>query len=146
MNSLYLWLKALHIIGVICWFAGIFYLPRLFVYHAQLPNDDRTSHERFQIMESKLYRVIMNPSMIVTLVFGVWLLVLNWSAYHTQFWIWIKIAFVVGMIGYHHVCGVVIKGFASGTAPHSEKFFRGFNEVPVAALLVIVVMVVVKPF
>ena len=141
---MYLWLKAFHIISVITWFAGIFYLPRLFIYHAAA-NDD-ISKERFQVMESKLYRVIMNPSMLVTLVLGIWMLVDRWQAYSTHTWMWLKIALVVILIGYHHYCLTIMKNLAAGTSPHSDKFLRVFNEIPVLILIAIVILVVVKPF
>ncbi len=142
--TFYLWLKAFHIVAVICWFAGIFYLPRLFIYHAAA-NDD-ISKERFQVMESKLYRVIMNPSMLVTLVLGIWMLVDRWQAYSTHTWMWLKIALVVILIGYHHYCLTIMKSLAAGTSPHSDKFLRVFNEIPVLILIAIVILVVVKPF
>lgn len=142
--TFYLWLKAFHIVAVICWFAGIFYLPRLFIYHAAA-NDD-ISKERFQVMESKLYRVIMNPSMLVTLVLGIWMLVDRWQAYSTHTWMWLKIALVVILIGYHHYCLTIMKNLAAGTSPHSDKFLRVFNEIPVLILVAIVILVVVKPF
>lgn len=140
----YLWFKALHIIFVICWFAGIFYLPRLFVYHASA--QDAISKERFKVMERKLYRVIMNPSMILSLLFGILLLVERWQAYSTHIWLWLKIALVVGLIGYHHYCLKIIKAFARDENPHSEKFYRIFNELPVLVLFAIVILVVLKPF
>lgn len=140
----YLWLKALHIIFVVTWFAGLFYMPRLFVYHASA--SDEISRERFKVMESKLYRVIMNPSMIATLVFGVWLFWESWHAYSTQIWIWLKLFLVFLLIGYHHYCLRIIKAFAADQVLHSEKFFRIFNELPALVLIFAVILVVVKPF
>jgi len=142
--TFYLWLKALHIIFVVTWFAGLFYMPRLFVYHATAT--DSVSKERFKVMEHKLYRIIMNPSMIATLIFGVWLLVESWQAFSTQGWIWLKIVLVIALIGYHHYCLRIIKAFADDRVPHSEKFFRIFNEMPALVLVVAVILVVVKPF
>ena len=142
--TMYLWLKAIHIIFVVTWFAGLFYMPRLFVYHSTATDD--ISRERFKIMQHKLYRVIMNPSMIGTLVFGVWLFVESWQAYSTQGWIWVKIVLVIALIGYHHYCLRIIKAFADDRVLHSEKFFRIFNELPALVLVVAVIMVVVKPF
>ena len=142
--STYLILKALHLVGVVTWFAGIFYLPRLFVYHSTA--DDQISKDRFVVMETKLYRLIMNPSMIVTLVLGIWMFTLNWAGYSSQTWIWIKIALVVALIGYHHYCLGIIKAFAKGEVRHSEKFFRIFNEIPVVILISIVFLAVLKPF
>ena len=142
--SIYLWLKAFHIIAVIAWFAGIFYLPRLFVYHATA--EDTVSRERFKTMERKLYRAIMNPSMVVTLVLGIWMVVERWQAYSTNLWLWIKVFLVLLVIGYHHYCLRVIKAFAEDRFIHSERFFRVFNEIPVLLLIPIVLLVVLKPF
>jgi putative membrane protein len=140
---LYLWVKALHIIAMVCWFAGLFYLPRLFVYHASA--DDAPSQERFCVMERKLYRGIMNPSMIATLVFGGWLLYLN-PAWLQQGWLHAKLLLVVLLVAYHHVCGAQLKRFARGENVRGHVFYRWFNEVPVLFLLAIVILVVVKPF
>ena len=139
-----LWLKAFHIIAVICWFAGIFYLPRLFVYHAMA--EDQPSRERFKIMERKLYRGIMNPSMIATLVLGIWMLALNWDYYKTQGWMHAKLALVVLLVGYHHVCLAYRKKFAADANTKSDRFYRVFNEIPVLLLVAIVILVVVRPF
>ena len=144
MTTYYLWLKAFHIIFVVTWFAGLFYMPRLFVYHAGAT--DEVSRERFKIMERKLYRIIMNPSMILTLVFGIWLLVESWQAFSSQVWMWLKIVLVVLLIGYHHYCLRIIKAFAQDQVIHSEKFFRIFNELPSLVLIGAVILVVVKPF
>ena len=139
-----LWLKAFHIIAVICWFAGIFYLPRLFVYHAMA--EDQAGRERFKIMERKLYRGIMNPSMIATVVRGVWMLAMRWDYYKTQGWMHAKLALVVLLIGYHHVCLAYLKKFAADANTKSHKFYRVFNEIPVLLLIAIVILVVVRPF
>ncbi|MDV7212708.1 protoporphyrinogen oxidase HemJ [Azotobacter beijerinckii] len=141
---LYLWLKALHIIAVVCWFAGLFYLPRLFVYHAM--SEDQASRERFCVMERKLYRGIMGPSMVATLVFGIWMLILNPALFAGGGWMHAKLAAVLLLIGYHHACGAQLKRFAKGETPHGHVFFRWFNEVPVLFLLAIVILVVVRPF
>jgi putative membrane protein len=140
---LYLWIKALHIVSIVCWFAALFYLPRLFVYHAQ--SEDAVSRERFIIMERKLYRGIMGPSMIATLVFGIWLIYLN-PGWMQQGWLHAKLALVFLLIGYHHMCGAQLKRFARGENTRSHKFYRWFNEVPVVFLVLIVILVVVKPF
>lgn len=142
--TFYLWLKALHIIAVICWFAGIFYLPRLFIYHAAAQDD--ISKERFKIMEAKLYRIIMNPSMLVTIGLGAWMFIDRWQAYSTQIWMWAKIALVVVLVGYHHYCLGIMKAYAEDRVKHSDKFLRIFNEVPVMLLIPVIVLVVVKPF
>lgn len=138
-----LWVKAFHIIFVITWMAGIFYLPRLFVYHASA--EDQPSIERFKIMERKLYRGIMIPSMILTLVFGIWLLVLV-PGYLKMGWLHAKLTLVVGLIGYHHYCGYLLKKFRDDQNTRSHIWFRWFNEIPVLALIAIVILVVVKPF
>ncbi|MET0846058.1 MAG: protoporphyrinogen oxidase HemJ [Pseudomonas sp.] len=141
---LYLWLKALHIVSMVCWFAGLFYLPRLFVYHAQ--SEDTVSKERFSIMEHKLYRGIMGPAMIATLIFGIALIWLNPSIFSQGAWIHAKLTLVVILIGYHHMCGAQVKRFARGENTRSHVFYRWFNEVPVLILLAIVILVVVRPF
>ncbi|QKE65617.1 protoporphyrinogen oxidase HemJ [Aquipseudomonas campi] len=140
---LYLWVKALHIIAMVCWFAGLFYLPRLFVYHAM--SEDETSQQRFCVMERKLYRGIMNPSMIATVLFGGWLLYLN-PAWLQMGWLHAKLLLVAVLIAYHHVCGAQLKRFARNENARSHVFYRWFNEAPVLLLLAIVILVVVKPF
>ena len=142
--TLYLWLKALHIIFVVTWFAGLFYLPRLFIYHTSAT--DPISNARFQTMEGKLYHVIMNPSMIGALVMGIWLFAESWQAYSGQIWIWVKVALVIVLIGYHHYCLRILKAFAEDQQLHSEKFLRIFNELPAVVLILAVILVVVKPF
>ena len=140
---LFLWIKALHIVSVVCWFAGLFYLPRLFVYHAQ--SQDSTSQERFVTMERKLYRGIMLPSMIATLVFGIWLMSLT-PGFLSQGWMHAKLTLVILLVGYHHMCGAQLKRFDRGENTRSHVFYRWFNEVPVLILLAVVILVVVKPF
>ncbi|MGE6531026.1 protoporphyrinogen oxidase HemJ [Pseudomonas sp. NPDC077382] len=140
---LYLWLKALHIVAIVCWFAGLFYLPRLFVYHAM--SEDAISRDRFQVMERKLYRGIMIPSMIATLAFGIGMIALN-PALFSGGWLHAKLALVVLLIGYHHMCGAQLKRFARNENTRSHVFYRWFNEFPVLLLLAIVILVVVKPF
>lgn len=141
--TLYLWVKAFHIVSVVTWFAALFYLPRLFVYHSA--TTDTVGRERFKVMESKLYRVIMRPSMIVALVLGIAMLILN-PALLGAAWLWLKLAGVVALIGYHHYCARLVRAFAADEAPHSERFLRIFNEVPALLLISIVILVVVKPF
>ena len=139
-----LWVKALHLFGVICWFAGIFYLPRLFVYHAM--TDDQPGSKRFKIMERKLYRVIMTPSAVIAVGSGVWLLTLMWEAHGSSLWLWLKLALVGLLIGFHLYCGRVLRRFAADENLSSDRFFRWFNEMPVLVLLAILVLAVVKPF
>ena len=140
---LYLWLKALHIVAIVCWFAGLFYLPRLFVYHAM--SEDAISRNRFQVMERKLYRGIMIPSMIATLAFGIGMIALS-PALFSGGWLHAKLALVVLLIGYHHMCGAQLKRFARNENTRSHVFYRWFNELPVLLLLAIVILVVIKPF
>ncbi|MFP6836170.1 MAG: protoporphyrinogen oxidase HemJ [Pseudomonadales bacterium] len=144
MSNVDLWLKALHVIFVVTWFAGLFYLPRLFVYHASA--DDSVSRERFVVMEGKLYRIIMRPSMVLATGLGLWLLVLGWESFSGALWLWIKLAAVTGLLGYHYYCSRLIKAFSADNNPHSERFYRWFNELPVLILVLVVIMVVVKPF
>jgi len=141
---LYLWLKALHIIAMVCWFAGLFYLPRLFVYHAM--SEDQASRDRFCIMERKLYRGIMLPSLLATVILGIAMLALNPGLFATGGWMHAKLTLVVLLIGYHHMCSAQLKRFARGETPHGHVYYRWFNEVPVLFLLAIVILVVVRPF
>lgn len=139
-----LWVKALHIISVICWFAGLFYLPRLFVYHADTTDD--VSIARFKIMERRLYMGIMVPAAIATLVFGVWLSAYLWAGVKTSGWFHAKIALVLLLIGYHKMCRYHLRKFANDENTRSHVYFRWFNEVPTLLLFAIVILVVVKPF
>lgn len=141
--SVYLWIKAFHIIAVVTWFAGLFYLPRLFVYHAM--SEDHASQERFKVMERKLYRGIMIPSMLVAVGLGIWMLYLV-PAWLQQGWMHAKLALVVALIGYHHACGAMVRRFANDANRRSHVFYRWFNEAPVLVLVAAVILVVVKPF
>jgi putative membrane protein len=138
-----LWLKAFHVIAVICWFAGLFYLPRLFVYHAQ--TTDEAGHQRFLVMETKLYKYIMNPAMIAVLITGFLIILGNWKFYLTQYWLHAKLFLVFLLIGYHHICGSYIKKFVAKTNK-SHIFYRYFNEIPTVFLIITVILVIVKPF
>ncbi|PTQ88399.1 putative membrane protein [Agitococcus lubricus] len=139
-----LWLKAFHIVAVICWFAGLFYLPRLFVYHAQ--SEDTISIERFKIMERKLYRGIMWPSMVLTIVLGAAMIYLAPAYYLQQGWLHAKLTLVGLLIVYHFYCGYYRQRFADNQNNKTHTFYRVFNELPVVLLIVIVILVVVKPF
>lgn len=139
-----LWIKSFHIIAMTCWFAGLFYLPRLFVYHAM--SEDETSNERFKVMERKLYRGIMNPSMIVTLALGLWMLHGNWQYYSGQLWMYIKMVLVIILLGYHFMCRHMLKQFQQDSNRKSHIYFRWFNEFPVLLLIAIVILVMVRPF
>lgn len=136
-----LWIKAWHIIFMVTWFAGLFYLPRLFVYHAMA--DDEASKERFKIMERKLFYGIMTPGGVLTIVFGLWL----WLGYGISGdWLMAKLLLVAGLVAYHGYCGVLMTDFKHDRNQHSHVYFRWFNEVPVLALIAIIVLVEVKPF
>jgi putative membrane protein len=136
-----LWLKAVHIIFVVSWFAGLFYLPRLFVYHAQAA--DAPSNERFKVMERKLYRGIMMPAMLLTVASGLWL----WLGYgFTGGWLHAKVTLVVLLIAYHFWLRKLLGDFARDANRRSHVFYRWVNEVPTVLLIAIVILVVVKPF
>ena len=143
MTSGYLWVKALHIVFVTSWFAGLFYLPRIFVNLAMVetPGAER---DRLLLMAGKLWR-FMQPLMGLALLFGLWL----WLGYGVGSgagWMHAKLAVVVLLLGYHHACGRVLRKLADGASRRSHVWFRWFNELPVLALLAAVVLVVVKPF
>jgi putative membrane protein len=140
-----LWVKALHLVFVVTWFAGLFYLPRLFVYHAMA--EDAVSRERFKVMERKLYFGIATPSAVLTLVFGLWMLFdYAWAAYGRTGWLPVKLALVLLLFVYHGWCGVLLRAFARDQNRHSHVWYRWFNEVPVLFLIAIVILVIVKPF
>ena len=136
------WVKALHIIFMVTWFAGLFYLPRLFVYHAM--SGDRASRERFKVMERKLYFGIMAPGAILTVAFGIWLW-LGWFR-GAGGWLHAKLALVIVLIAYHLWCGRILKDFKQDRNTRGHVWFRWFNEFPVLILVGAVILVVVKPF
>ena len=136
-----LWIKAFHIVFVVSWFAGLFYLPRLFVYHAQA--EDAASRERFKVMERKLYRGIMTPAMVLTLATGLWM----WLGYgFSGAWLHAKVALVVLLVAYHFWMRSLMIDFARDANRRTHVFFRWVNEVPTVILVAIVILVVVKPF
>ena len=139
-----LWVKAFHIIAMVCWFAMLFYLPRLFVYHAM--SEDQTSKDRFKVMERKLYRGIGTPSMIATIALGFWLITYSPAFYMSGAWFHAKLTLVALLVVYHFMCGFYLKKFATDSNTRSHTFYRVFNEVPVFFLLGIVILVIVRPF
>ena len=140
---MYQWLLAFHIIAVIAWMAGMLYLPRLFVYHCEADPGSRQS-ETFKVMERRLLKAIINPAMILTWVLGLWLAYQGgWFAAH---WLHLKLALVLGMTGVHGILSKYVREFAADRRRKSAKFFRILNEVPTVLLIVIVILVVVKPF
>jgi len=136
-----LWVKTLHIVFMVTWFAGLFYLPRLFVYHAM--SEDRVSLERFKVMERKLYWGIMTPGGVLTLVFGVWLW-LGWG--FAGGWLHAKLVLVAALVVYHVWCGKLMMDFRRERNTRSHVWFRWFNEFPVLVLIGTVALVVLKPF
>ena len=142
---MYRWLLAFHIIAVISWMAGMLYLPRLFVYHSQT-TPGTPEYERFGVMERKLMRGIMLPSAVLTWLLGITMLWLTDWAFMAEGWLHVKLLGVVILTVMHHMCIRWRRGFAEGRNPHSERFYRMVNEVPALILLVILVMVIVRPF
>ncbi len=142
----YPWIKSLHVISVIAWMAGLFYLPRLFVYHVEQVEVGSPTDLMFQTMERRLLRAIMNPAMIATWVFGLALVltpgIVDWSAG----WPWIKAGCVLGMTWFHHWLGLRRKDFVSGENTRSGRQFRIMNEVPTILMVVIVISVIARPF
>ena len=141
----YLWLKALHIIAVISWMAGMLYLPRIFVYHTRVKLGSEAS-ELFKIMERKLMRLIINPAMIVTWVLGIWLIIKTDALSPGNGWLHAKLGLVVLMQIVHALMSRYRKAFARDQNTKSERYFRIFNEVPAVLMVVIVLLVVLKPF
>ena len=139
-----IWVKAFHIIFMVAWFAGLFYLPRLFVNHAMA--EEAEVRERLTLMERKLYRFI-TPWMLLTIVFGLWLMIdYAWLAYRHMGWLHVKLVLVAALVGYHFYCGRIIRDFAAGRCKRSHVWFRWFNEAPVLVLFSVVILAVVKPF
>ncbi|WP_295716842.1 protoporphyrinogen oxidase HemJ [uncultured Halovibrio sp.] len=139
-----LWIKAFHLMAMVTWFAGIFYLPRLFVYHTM--TEDEPGRERFRTMERKLYRGIMNPSMIATLIFGTWLIALNPEYYLQQGWLHIKLLLIAVLVAYHLWCGHFVRLFRDDRNTRGHIFFRWINEAPVLLLVAIILLAVLRPF
>ena len=136
-----LWLKAFHIVFMVTWFAGLFYLPRLFVYHAM--TDDSPGSERFKVMERKLFYGIMTPGAVLTLASGAWL----WLGYSISGgWLHAKLTLVAILIAYHAYCGKLLLDFKHGRNRHGHVFYRWLNEFPVVILITVTVLVVIKPF
>lgn len=144
-GAAYLWLKVLHILSVVAWMAGLFYLPRLFVYHTQARSGSETS-ELFKVMERRLLRGIMHPAMVASYVSGLLLAltpgVVDWSAG----WFYLKLAAALGLGYFHFRLARWRRDFAADQNRHSERFFRFINEVPTLLLIAIVILVVVRPF
>ena len=139
-----IWVKAFHIIFMVAWFAGLFYLPRLFVNHAM--TDDDAIRERLALMERKLYRFI-TPWMVLTIIFGLWLMFdYAWAAYAHMWWLHIKLLLVAALVVYHFYCGRIMRDLLNNPTRRSHVWYRWFNELPVLVLFAAVILAVVKPF
>jgi putative membrane protein len=136
------WVKAFHVVAMVTWFAGVFYLPRLFVYHADAT--DSISLRRFEVMERRLF-AIMTIGGAATVVLGLWMIVAL-PAYLAMGWLHVKLLLVAVLIGYHAWCFKLVRDFAAGRNVHGSKWYRGFNEVPTVLLVGIVLLAVAKPF
>ena len=146
LSNFYLWILAFHVMSVIAWMAGLFYLPRLFVYHTEQVLAGSETDRLFQTMELKLFRLIMNPSMISTWVFGLMMVSIPGLVDWASMWPYTKCAGIVGMTWFHHWCGSRRKDFIKGKNTRTGRDYRMMNEVPTLFMLVIVVSVIVKPF
>jgi putative membrane protein len=141
----YLWFKSFHLVAVIAWMAGLLYLPRLFVYHANAAKNSDVS-ETFKVMEMRLYRFIMQPAMGLTWLFGGLMLYANHEAIMAMGWMHAKLTLVIAMTGLHHIFGSWRKKFAADANTKSPKFYKIWNEAPTVLMIAIVVLVIVKPF
>lgn len=141
---MYLWIKSLHLIFMVTWFAGLFYLPRLFVYHASA--EDQLSIDRFKIMERKLFHGIMTPGAALTIFFGIWLAVLNGGNWISETaWFHYKLGLIAVLIAYHVYLGRIVNRFRDDANTRGHVFYRWINEFPVLILIAVVLLAVVKP-
>jgi len=139
-----LWTKALHLTFMVTWFAGLLYLPRLYVYHAM--SNDQISIDRFKIMERKLFFGIMTPGALLTIFFGIWTIYLNgWTTYSGTLWLQFKLLLIALLIAYHIYCGKLLIDFKRDRNVHSHVWYRWFNELPVIFLFLIIILAVVRP-
>jgi protoporphyrinogen IX oxidase len=145
LNPYYLWIKAFHIVAVIAWMAGMLYLPRLFVYHADVaPNSPESA--KFKIMERRLLKAIVNPAMIATWLLGLTLVATPASGGFAQGWLHAKLVLVLGLSALHGIFVRWLREFANDANRHTQRFYRVWNEVPAVLMVFIVILVVVKPF
>ena len=144
MGDFYLWVKAVHVIAIIAWMAGMLYLPRIFVYHAASPVDSATS-ETFKVMERRLLRAITTPSMIISLISGAWLILMV-PEHLSEGWLHAKITLVIAMVAVHGLLARHRRLFADDQNRQSSRYFRILNEVPTALLIGIIIFVIVRPF
>ncbi len=140
-----IWVKVVHLVFVVAWFAGLFYLPRLFVYHADSKQSE--TQALFKVMEKRLYLGIMTPAMIISLITGLWMIfAYAWASYQGSYWLHTKILLAVLLIGYHHWLGYLMKRFQKDQNRHSSRFYRWINEIPLIFLITMIALVLVKPF
>ena len=135
--------KALHLIAIVAWFAGLFYLPRIFIYH--LSTEHQASRDMLNTMARRLYRFIMTPACMAVFIFGIGLFSANTSHYIHASWFWLKILFLIILLIFHIACGRYLRALAAGNKTPGVRFFRWFNEIPTLCLIVIVFLVVLKP-
>jgi protoporphyrinogen IX oxidase len=138
-----LWILAFHIIAVTCWFAGLFYLPVLFSYHASA--DNQMTKNQFKIMEHKLYWYITTPAAILTAIFGLWLWLPFYTHYSHMMWLHVKLILVLILYLYHIYLGFLLKQFKKDQTKHSSKFYRHLHQIPGIILIIVIIMVVVQP-
>ncbi|MEJ2531228.1 MAG: CopD family protein [Halioglobus sp.] len=138
-----LWLKAFHIIFVVCWFAGLFYLPRIFVYYAA--SDHPQTRAQLAVMARRLYRFV-TPFMVIAIALGIAMMAMSPDYYLHARWLWLKLGGVIFLVVYHFQCGRYVKSICSDSDRHGHVFYRFFNEVPVLFLFAIVLLAVLKPF
>jgi protoporphyrinogen IX oxidase len=134
---------AFHIISIVCWFAGLFYLPRLYVYHAAAK--EKAVWDQFKVMEHKLYYYITTPAMILTVIFGLCLWLPHYDAYRHAMWLHFKLPLVLALIIYHFHCGIVLHEFKKNNNKRSHRFYRFYNEIPTIILIAVVILSVLKP-
>ncbi|MBC6413980.1 MAG: CopD family protein [Chromatiales bacterium] len=140
---MFLWFKTLHLIFMVAWFAGLFYLPRLFVYHAMASDSDTIKH--FTVMERKLFWGIMTPSAVLTMFFGGGMLIYGWAAYQTQWWMHVKLFIIFLLLAYHIWCGMLLRDFKHNRNKHGHVWYRWFNEITFVALVAVIWLAVFKP-
>lgn len=140
---MFLWFKSLHLIFMVAWFAGLFYLPRLFVYHAMAKNEETITF--LTVMERKLLWGIMTPTAVLTVAFGLAMVIEGWAIYKTQWWLHTKLVLVAFLLGYHFWCAKLVQAFKQNRNTHSHVWYRWFNEITLIALIAIILLTVFKP-
>lgn len=144
-SDIWMWVKAFHIIAVMFWVAGLLLLPRFYAYHSSAKLGGELEAKMLEA-EERLLKIIMNPAMIVAFILGIALIIFRHGELFTTAWLWVKLVFVFGLIGFHGMLGADRKKFARGERPRSEKTYRMLNEIPSLAVIIIVIMAIVEPF